>query len=667
MNKKTWIGMSGILLLFILLPLACSDAEDYLHETGDDPNKTADGDDSTSNGGTPLDFGDASWEKPDFTPPGGERSGDNGNEDPYGEGDETWSGLADGDAPPPDGEVEYTCTSDSDCGAGEICDSGQCIPDPCPDYEPCAAPAWCDEDTAYMTVCTLVEDPEHPGCQMPKEEQIACPGGTRCEEPDGDVDCYAIEDPERSARLDCPVEREPVVLYMSNDDSNSMASPIFARAIIREGGIVYPNQVRIYEFLNYYSLAYDNPADKPAAVGLQMRRTDADSGEFTLLLYAQGRKIDPAERRPINIVFSLDTSGSMSGHPIEMVREICRATASSLKEGDVVSIVEWSSSQSVILDGYQVQQPNDPHLLSIINGLDSGGSTDLHGGLVRAYELARDNFNPNRINRVVLISDGGANTGITDIDLIAAEADDSNGEGIYMVGVGVDENAFYFNEDLMNEITDAGKGAYLYVDTAEEARRMFGDPQRFLSNLEVAARDVRMELTLPWYFGMKEFHGEEYSENPEEVEPQHLSPNDAMSYHQIVQTCDPSLAMVEDTIKARVDYQDPITRAAMSDEIEMTLGDAVTADATQLRKADVIVTYAKALIVIGYLVKSSEFEGAYETALGLAAWLRIAAEDLGNDAEVLEIANLMEEYRDHLATSYSLDGDVDGDASLPGE
>ncbi|MBW2277191.1 MAG: VWA domain-containing protein [Deltaproteobacteria bacterium] len=120
--------------------------------------------------------------------------------------------------------------------------------------------------------------------------------------------------------------------------------------------------------------------------------------------------------------------------------------------------------------------------------MNSGGGTNLNAGLVTAYELANANFSENRINRVILMSDGGANVGVTDEELIAESADDSEGEGIYMMGVGVGSTG-YFNEALMDTITDAGKGAYVYVDTTAEANKMFGD--RFLSNIEVAAKDMR--------------------------------------------------------------------------------------------------------------------------------------------------------------------------------
>lgn len=351
----------------------------------------------------------------------------------------------------------------------------------------------------------------------------------------------------------------------------------------------------------------------------------------------------------------------MGGGPIQRVRDIMAAIASVLDEGDVVSVVEWSDEQSVLLESYRVQKPNDPTLLDLAADLNTGGSTDLHGGLVRAYQLARDNYSANRINRVIMISDGGANTGITDIEIIAAAASDENGEGIYLVGVGVEDSAADYNDELMNEVTDAGKGAYIYIDSVDEAYRIFGDGERFLSVVEVAARDVRMELTMPWYFGMKAFHGEEYSENPEEVEPQHLAPNDAMSYHQIVNVCDPQLIHPQDSVKAKVTYKNPITRMEMTDELEMSIGELVTAEADQLYKGDVIVGYAQALIIIGSLVSVEEFIGAYETAFGMSGWLETAAQYL-DDTEIREIAELMQTYTQFLSGYLPEDyGETDGD------
>ncbi len=654
------ITLASLLLITILILSTC--AGDSEKEEQDTPNLDGDA----------LDYGDAEWDRAPLNVPGGE-----GDASSFPD----WGDEPDGDSP----DGDYWTDPDGD---NEQAD------DDCPEVAACQAPAWCADDSTIL-VCSIQSDPDRPECLAQTLDPVTCEDTTICLEPDGDADfevnCYSpdgdadhaedTEDAEniesaddesaeregeslRARPLDaqatqCPDIPEPVILYMSNDDSNSMASPILCRAKILAGHTVWPDEVRIHEFLNYYDLSYENPENKPVSVAMQMRRSNADTGEFTLLLSAQGRRVTPSARRPLNLVFSLDISGSMSGEPIQRVRDILAAIASILDKGDVISVVKWSNEPSVPLESYKVQQNNDPVLLDLAASLETGGSTDLHGGLVRAYQLAQDNYSANRINRVIMISDGGANAGVTDINIIAEAAADENGEGIYMVGIGVDDSPTSYNDYLMNEVTDAGKGAYVYIDTAEEAHRIFGDGTRFLSIAEVIARDVRMELTMPWYFGMKEFHGEEYSENPEEVEPQHLAPNDAMSYHQIIKACDPTLIHPDHIIEAEVTFKDPITRTEVSEKHQMTIGDLVTANASQLYKSDAIVSYAQSLIVIGYLVSTEEYIGAYETALGMSGWLEQAASEL-EDAEIAEITQLMQFYTEILADYLPADSQLSG-------
>ncbi len=438
----------------------------------------------------------------------------------------------------------------------------------------------------------------------------------------------------------CPDTNEPIVLYMSNDDSNSRASPILVRRMIHDGSVVSPHQVRIHEFLNYYDLSYENPENDAVDVGIQMRRTDAERGEFTLLLSAQGRAMRAEDRPPMNIVFSLDTSGSMTGEPIELLKDSMTALAGSLRAGDRVSLVQWSSTQTVLLDGLTVSGPDEPALINAIEGVVPSGSTDLNSGLVSAYALAEQHYMEGGINRVVLVSDGGANAGETDIEVISAGAAEENDKAIYLMGVGVG-NAVGYSDYLMDAVTDAGKGAYVFIDSPEEAERMFGE--RFVSLASVAARNVQMRLTMPWYFGIKVFHGEEFSADPAEVEPQHLAPNDAMSFHQILGTCDPSWIDASDEIEAHVEYLDPLTLEPRSDEFSMSIGELVERDATQLYKADVVVSFAKAIIVIGARWQDGQKMEALTIAMNMTTWLEQAADSL-QDSEVEELAELMQEY-----------------------
>ncbi|MGH1344981.1 MAG: vWA domain-containing protein [Nannocystales bacterium] len=609
---------------------------------------------------------------------------------------------------PDGGGVSVECSVwDQDCGDGEKCgpwanDGGplhnatRCVPvapDPLAPGEPCAVEGSgvsglddCDigvvcydvvEKTLEGTCVAMCSGPESsPVCPkgswcnitndgvlalcMP-DELCVDDGVCQCMCGDGmDPDCkkgQCDEAPKAVDPLDlrtaryteaesmCPDDADPVVLYMSNDDSNSQASPVLARAAIQNGGIVDRSQLRIHEFLNYYDLSYDNPTEDAATVGIQMRRTNPETGEFTLMLSARSRQMTAEQRPPLNLVFSLDTSGSMDGLPLSMMKETMRATAGSLRSGDTISMVTWSTDQLVLLDGHAVEGPDDPQLLALIDGLSAYGSTDLHAGLVSAYQLANENHIDNGINRVMLVSDGGANAGVTDLDLIASESSDNDGEGTYLLGVGVGDGTGY-SDSLMDTVTDAGKGAYIFIDSAAEAERMLGG--RFLSNTMVVARNVRTRLTLPWYFGLKRFHGEEVSGDPTEVEPQHLGPNDTMTFHQIISACDPSLISDCDSIEASIEYTDPLTGVVHTNERTVAIEDVVLEGANVLRKADVVVGYAKALMVIGIMVDNGNLDGAATVAQNMATWAEVAAEEL-DDPEVDEIASLLAMYVETLS------------------
>ncbi len=456
----------------------------------------------------------------------------------------------------------------------------------------------------------------------------------------GDDDWWGDDDQPQDddePQIECPEDTSPVTLYLSADDSNSQASPVVARAIIRSGQIMPASKVRTYEFTNYYQIDYPHPTQGRLGLFPQMRvREDSEYAlEYTLQIGVQSHAQNA--RRPMNITFSMDTSGSMGGEPISLLKETARKIVGQLQEGDVVSIVEWDNVIGVPLESRVVTGPNDPVVLEAIENLSAGGSTDLHGGLVRAYQLAFENYDPERLNRVVLISDGQANTGVTDINIIADAANDTEQEGVYLVGVGVGDPYNYFYDTLMDEVTDAGKGAYVFIDNADEAGLQFG--ARFNENMDVAALDVRASMTLPWYLLMHEFHGEEYSENPDEVDPQHLGPNDAMIYHQYLVACDEELVNGADEIEFGVTYTDPFSLVEKSEERSFTIDELLAISANQLLKGDAIVTYAEALKQID---TSSKDDPQDAIAICEAAREKVvtAAETLG-DPELEEIAELL--------------------------
>ena len=433
---------------------------------------------------------------------------------------------------------------------------------------------------------------------------------------------------------------EPRTVYMSADDSNSQAAPALARQWIREGSPI-TGAMRPYEFLNYYR--FDYPPAAAGHVDIVPQMSDNGDGTFSILVGVVAPSWVDVGRRPRSLTFTIDRSGSMSGQPLRNVRTTLCEIAGNLEAGDIVSVVTWDSSTSVPLQSEVVDGPYDPDLMAVIDGLVSGGSTNLNAGLVRAYELAEDAYDPGRLNRVLLMSDGGANTGETNIDLIAAHSEDAEDEGIYMAGVGTATTARGYVEELMNQVTDAGKGAYVYIDTAEEADRVFGDDERFLTVMEVAARDVQLSITLPAGYALEVFHGEEVSGDPTEVEPQHLSPADAMLYHFAIADCDVEGHDGSETFQFAVDWIDPVTRVSHTDTFDVTVDAMIAAAGTQLLKADAVVAYAQALVEAPQLPAAErdpfldaviqQVEDAYAQT---------------HDPDLLEIASLLEEYKGNI-------------------
>jgi len=306
--------------------------------------------------------------------------------------------------------------------------------------------------------------------------------------------------------------------------------------------------------------------------------------------------------------------------------------ASQLRAGDVVSAVSWNTENLVLLDGHQVGGPNDPTVVAMANGLQANGGTDLHAGLVAGYQLATDNYASNRLNRIVLISDGEANTGVTDEDLIALHSEDADQEGIYMVGVATGPGG---NDSLMDVVTDKGRGASIFLDSEAEATEIF--TTRFDEVMEVAARSVQVELTMPWYFQMKHFYGEEMSTDPTEIEPQHLAPGDAMVFSQIVRACDPSVVVGSDTIRVRVRWVTPITYLPSELIVEQSIDELVAAPSPALAKGKAIVAYAEAL-------KLDPDRDDVAAALAGALAAVEAANPNGTDPDLTEIASLITQH-----------------------
>ncbi|MFO8074180.1 MAG: VWA domain-containing protein [Polyangia bacterium] len=437
----------------------------------------------------------------------------------------------------------------------------------------------------------------------------------------------------------CDTQSEAVFVFTSQD-SLSIADPALARFLIEHERPVFPT-VRPREFLNYYDFGYQPDGEGKLRVDARLRELD-DEGAFDLQIGVVAPQMTAHERRPLNLTIAVDTSESMSTAPIQRAKQCCVAIAGSLRAGDTVSLVSWNAEQPVLLETHTVSGASDAILVGHCNALAAGGSTDPHAGLSRAYDLAEDAFSPERADRVILLSDGGANVDPAELDRIEIAAEDDGDGSILLVAAGIGDEAdpTCYDDASMRRVAAAGGGPYLFVDSAEEAAFAFGPS--FSSHVEIAARDVRVELSLPPGFEMPELHGDEQPRDPDEVRPQQLAAGGALVFHRRVESCAPELVSLDGEVRVEVSFEDPLTREPAGVEILTTLGDLLDEDPAPLLEGGAVLAYAEALQDLSELSGQAALD-----RIGQArAEVQAAAAALPNDAQLREIDELLEMYGD---------------------
>ncbi|MEU7696179.1 von Willebrand factor type A domain-containing protein [Microbispora hainanensis] len=266
------------------------------------------------------------------------------------------------------------------------------------------------------------------------------------------------------------------------------ASYGYARRALEEGRLPDPGQVRTEEFVNAFRQDYAEPEDDGFAVHIDGARMP-DRRTALLRVGLQTREPDPSERRPVSLTFVVDVSGSMAEPGrLDLVRRALHTLVDQLVPGDQVSIVSFREEAQVIAETTAVTRRSELH--EAIDRLNAGGSTNLADGLETGYRLAAGSFRQDATNRVVLLSDGLANTGDTAWQTILGRVSEHAGKKITLLCVGVGRE---YGDELMEQLADRGDGAAVYVSTEDDVRKAF--TERLTTTLEVRARDAKAQVT----------------------------------------------------------------------------------------------------------------------------------------------------------------------------
>jgi len=285
--------------------------------------------------------------------------------------------------------------------------------------------------------------------------------------------------------------------FIATEDENTStfgmdvdtASYTIMRRYIFDGNPPESDSIRTEEFINYFEQDYPEPA-RGDVFSLTVDGAESQFGQPNYHLLRVGikaRDVSLDDRPAANMIFVVDVSGSMNREDrLEQVKRSLRMLASNLKRGDEIGLVVYGSTGQVISD----LTGNHDAILRSIELLQPGGSTNAGQGLELAYEMARRNFDADKVNRIILCSDGVANTGITEADAILAQvkADALNGITLTTMGFGMGN----YNDVLLEKLANHGDGMYYYIDSDEEAQRIFGDGAA--SMLLLLASDAKIQV-----------------------------------------------------------------------------------------------------------------------------------------------------------------------------
>jgi Ca-activated chloride channel homolog len=270
------------------------------------------------------------------------------------------------------------------------------------------------------------------------------------------------------------------------------ASYDYARRSLEDGALPPADQIRPEEFVNYFDQGYSEPDGRGFAVSVDSAELpewyDAGDATHVMRVGLQTRSAPEDERADVNLTFVIDVSGSMEGDRIELVRNSLHLLVSQLRPTDAVAIVTYESDSEVLQGMTDVGDGEELH--EAIGELRARGSTNMQAGLEDGYDLAGEVFDPAKDNRVILLSDGEANVGLTEHDAMLDELGEDIAEGITLLTVGVGDS---YNQELLEQLADNGDGWAVYFATETEAERVFSE--RLTSTLGVAARDAKIQVT----------------------------------------------------------------------------------------------------------------------------------------------------------------------------
>ncbi len=285
-------------------------------------------------------------------------------------------------------------------------------------------------------------------------------------------------------------EEDPQATFGLDVDT---ASYTLARNYLNRGLLPPASAVRVEEFVNAFpnNVVADRGGDRESAFAVRVdgAPNPLHPGYHILRVAMKAKNVDSRERKAAHLTFVIDVSGSMAAeNRLGLVKRSLALLVDKLDERDTIGVVVYGTTGRRVLPPTSVH--NRDRIMSAIDRLRPEGSTNLQDGLDIGYEMAMESFTRGASNRVVLCTDGVANTGQTEADALLARISSEAKRGIDMMALGFGMGNY--NDALLQRLADEGNGQYAYIDDLGEARAFF--LRKLTSVLEVVARDAKAQV-----------------------------------------------------------------------------------------------------------------------------------------------------------------------------
>lgn len=418
-------------------------------------------------------------------------------------------------------------------------------------------------------------------------------------------------------------------VYLSNDDSMSLASAQRLLWAVERRVQVSPAQVRPHELLNYFSFdtAPVNPGDTFSVLG------SAEQSEPDKLTVAFAVRGVTPPHAPLDLTIVLDRSGSMSAEGrMEYLKRGLLKMKEGLQPGDRLDFVLFDDRLCTPLENFVVGRDDEHVLDAMIQALQPRGSTDMDLGLREGYRIATAGLTgsgraepPGRNRRVLLITDAELNTGSIDPDVVSEIGRAYERSGVRLTAVGVGRN---FRDDVLDKLSEKGKGAYVYLGSEAVVDRIFG--VGFESLTRTIAHDVQLSVNLPPSLAMERFYGEESSTDPADVQPIHYYAGTTQLFLQDLQMKGKK-PVTTDPVTFLIHYTDPDTGEARSQSWQTSVGTLLESDPRNVNKGQALMAWTDFVLARAMTPRSYNVVNPCPPAF--ATWQDRVAE-LGPDTEI---------------------------------